>query len=157
MPVVTVSGLVLASVLVRSGTDGKRFALRGVARVAGIGAAAVVAAFAVAALVGNTDVVAAERQIAKGDLQAATAQANRARKLLPWSSEPWLVIADVRARSFDQAGSRVALREAIARDAADWALWFRLAAASHGSERAVALRRAIALDPRLLSGVGSGP
>jgi hypothetical protein len=157
MPVVTVSGLVLASVLVRSTTDGKRFALRGVARVAGIGAAAVVAAFAVAALVGNTDVVAAERQIAQGDLQAATVQANRARQLLPWSSEPWLVIADVRARSFDQAGSRVALREAIARDAADWALWFRLAAASHGSERTVALRRAIALDPRLLSGVGSGP
>jgi hypothetical protein len=157
MPVVTVSGLVLASVLVRSCTGGAGFALHGVARVAGIAAVALVAAFSVATLVGNADVVAAERQIANGDLQAATVQANRARQLLPWSSEPWLVIADVRARSFDPAQARVALREAIARDAGDWALWFRLAAVSHGSERAVAVRRAVALDPRLLSGVGSGP
>jgi hypothetical protein len=156
MPVVTVSGLVLASALVRSRVKATGFALRRVARRAGIVAVAVVAAFAVVALVGNSAVVSAEQQIAQGHLQAAAARATWATHLLPWSSEPWLVIADARARSLDQEGSRVALRKAIARDDADWALWFRLAAASHGNERAVALRRAVALDPGLFSGVGVG-
>jgi Flp pilus assembly protein TadD len=108
------------------------------------------------ALVGNSDVVAAERQIAQGDLGAAAAQATRATHVLPWSSEPWLVIADVHARGSDQAGARAALRQAIARDSADWSLWFRLAAVSHGNERAVALRRAAVLDPGFFSTTGQG-
>ena len=105
---------------------------------------------------GNTDVVAAERLIARGDVQGAAAHADRARQLLPWASEPWLVLADTRARSLDEAGARASLRAAIARDGADWALWFRLAAASRGTERDIALRRAIALNPRLVTGVGPG-
>jgi O-antigen ligase len=156
MPVVTVSGLLLASVLVRSRASASEVALGRLARFAGAAAVAVVAAFAVVTLVGNTDVVAAERLMAGGDVQGAAAHANRARQLLPWASEPWLVIADTRARSFDEAGARASLRAAIALDGADWALWFRLAAASRGNERDVALRRAIALNPRLVSGVGPG-
>ena len=155
MPVVTVSGLVLASALVRSRAAAPEVALSGLARFVGAAAVAGIAAFAVVALVGNTDVVAAERRIALGDVPAAAARATRARQLLPWASEPWLVIADVRARTLDRAGSRAALRAAIARDGADWALWLRLAAASRGNERAVALRRAFALNPRLVSAVGS--
>ena len=156
MPVVTVSGLMLASALVTTRVTTTGFALSRFARRAGVAVVALVAAFAVVALVGNSAVVSAEQQIGQGHLQAAAARATWATHVLPWSSEPWLVIADVRARSFDQEGSRVALRKAIARDDADWALWFRLAVASHGNERAVALRRAIALDPRLFSGVEAG-
>jgi hypothetical protein len=155
MPVVTVSGLLLASVLVRA-RPSEPVALGRVARFAAAAAVVVVAAFAVVALVGNTDVVAAERLIAHGDVQGAAARANRARQLLPWASEPWLVLADTRARSLDGAGARASLRAAIARDGADWALWLRLAAASRGSERDAALRRAIALNPRLVTGVGPG-
>jgi len=151
-----VSGLLLASALVRSGASTREVALGSVARVAAAAAVVVAAAFAVVALVGNTDVVTAERLIAHGDVQGAAAHANRARQLLPWASEPWLVIADTRARSFDEAGARASLRAAVARDGADWALWFRLAAASRGDERAVALRRAFALNPRLVTGVGPG-
>jgi O-antigen ligase len=156
MPVVTVSGLLLASVLVRSRASAPEIALGSLARFAAAAAVAVVAAFAVVTLVGNTDVVAAERLMARGDVQGAAAHANRARQLLPWASEPWLVIADTRARSLDEAGARASLRAAIARDGADWALWFRLAAASRGNERDVALRRAIALNPRLLFAGGPG-
>jgi O-antigen ligase len=156
MPVVIVSGLVLASVLVRSRAGAIAFPLPRFGRFAGAAVAALLAAFALVALVGNSDLVAAERQIARGDLGAATVQATRAKRLLPWSSEPWLVIADVRSRSLDAAGSRAALRQAIARDGADWSLWFRLAAVSHGNERAVALRRAVALNPGLLARAVSG-
>lgn len=156
IPVVIVSGLLLASALVRSGASTREVALGSVARVAAAAAVVIAAAFAVVALIGNTDVVTAERLIAHGDVQGAAAHANRARQLLPWASEPWLVIADTRARSFDEAGARASLRAAVARDGADWALWFRLAAASRGDERAVALRRAFALNPRLVTGVGPG-
>ncbi len=156
MPVVIVSGLLLASVLVRSRASGREIALGSLARFAAAAGVVVVAAFAVVALVGNTDVVTAERLMARGDVRGAAAHANRARQLLPWASEPWLVIADTRARSLDEAGTRASLRAAIARDGADWALWFRLAAASRGTQRDVALRRAIALNPRLVAGVGPG-
>ena len=156
MPVVIVSGLVLASVLVRSRAGARGFALSRLGRLAGGAVVAVLAAFTLMALVGNSDVLAAEHQIARGDLGAATAQATRATQLLPWSSEPWLVIADVHARSSDEAGARAALRQAIARDSADWSLWFRLAAVSHGNERAVALRRAAVLDPGFFSTTGHG-
>jgi O-antigen ligase len=157
MPVVTVAGLLLASVLVRSRASTRDVVLGGVARVAAVAAVAALAAFVVVALVGNTDVVAAEGLIAHGDVQGAAARANRARQLLPWASEPWLVIADARARSLDAAGACASLRAAIARDGADWSLWFRLAAASRGEERDAALRRAIALNPRLVTEAGSGP
>jgi O-antigen ligase len=155
MPVVTVAGLLLASVLVRSRASAP-VPLGGLARVAAAAALTAAAAFAVVALVGNTDVVTAERLIARGDVQGAAAHANRARQLLPWASEPWLVLADASARSLDQTGVRASLRAAVARDDADWALWFRLAAASRGTERDVALRRALALNPRLVTGVGPG-
>lgn len=155
MPVVIVSGLLLASVLVRARAS-EPVALGAAARFAAGAAVVILAAFAVVALVGNTDVVAAERLIARGDVQGAAAHADRARQLLPWASEPWLVLADTRARSLDEAGARASLRAAIARDGADWALWFRLAAASRGTERDIALRRAIALNPRLVTGVGPG-
>jgi len=156
MPVVTVSGLVLASVLVRSRADATGFTLSRLGRLAGATVVAGFAAFALLALLGNSYVLAAERAIARGDLGTAAAQAARATHLLPWSSEPWLVIADVRARSSDEAGSRAALHQAIARDGRDWSVWIRLAAVSHGSERAIALRRAVALDPGLLSSTGTG-
>jgi O-antigen ligase len=156
MPVVIVSGLVLASVLVRSRAGGTALALRRVGRFTGAVAVAFLAAFALVALVGNSDVIGAERQIARGDFGAAAVQATRATRLLPWSSEPWIVIADVHARSSDAAGSRAALRQAIARDSGDWSLWFRLAAVSHGNERAVALRRAVALNPGLFSSAEPG-
>jgi O-antigen ligase len=156
IPVVIVSGLLLASVLVRSSTSTREVALGSVARFAAAAAVVVAAAFAVVALVGNTDVVTAERLIVHGDVHGAAAHANRARQLLPWASEPWLVLADTRARRLDEAGARASLRAAVAHDGADWALWFRLAAASRGDERAVALRRAFALNPRLVTGVGPG-
>jgi O-antigen ligase len=156
MPVVTVCGVLLASVLVRSGASASGVALGRRARFAAAAALAVAAVFAAVTLVGNSDVLAAERLLAHGDVQGAAARANRARHLLPWASEPWLVSADARARSLDEAGTRASLRAAISRDRADWALWFRLAAASRGNERDVALRRALALNPRLVSGVGSG-
>ena len=155
MPVVTVSGLVLASALVRSRASRSTVALGGLSRVSAVMAAAAIAAFSVVALVGNADVVAAEHQIARGDVQAAASRATRATRLLPWASEPWLVLADVRARGRDLPGSRAALRAAVARDEADWALWLRLAAASRGSRRAAAFQRAVALNPRLVVGVGS--
>lgn len=157
MPVVTIAGLALASILVRSRPHPRDLAVRGAGRLVGAAAAAALATLVAVALVGNTAVTAAERQISNGDVQQADVDALRARTLLPWSPEPWLVLADVRARSLDPGGSRAALAAAVARDGADWTMWFRLASASRGAARNAALGRAVALNPRLLALGGSHP
>ena len=157
MPVVTIAGLTLASILVRSRPHPRDLAVRGAGRLTGTVSAAALATVVAVALVGNTAVTAAERQISNGDVQQAGVEALRARTLLPWSPEPWLVLADVRARSHDPGGSRAALAAAVARDGADWTMWFRLAAASHASARNAALRHAVALNPRLFAAGGSHP
>lgn len=157
MPVVTIAGLALASILVRSRPHPRDLTVHGAGRLAGAVAAAALAILVVLALVGNIAVIAAERQISNGDVQQAGVEALRARTLLPWSPEPWLVLADVRARSLDPIGSRAALAAAVARDGSDWTMWFRLASASRGAARNAALARAVALNPRLFAGAGSHP
>jgi len=97
------------------------------------------AEFALAALAGNSYVLAAEKHVLAGDTGDATTQANRAREFLPWASEPWLVLADSPTEQGDVSGGRIALREALARDRNDWTLWVRLAAIE-GREVANALR-----------------
>jgi hypothetical protein len=156
MPVMIVAALALGCVLVQSRDPGRPVSIPRGARFIGAATAALLAAFTVLAYVGGADTVRAERRIALGDLQGAAASANRATRLLPWASEPWIVIADVLDRQGDQVGARAALRAAIARDGADWALWLRLAAVSHGSARVLALRRALELNPRLVSRAGAG-
>jgi hypothetical protein len=150
MPIVTLPALALgvALLLSRSGSRVIR-----VAAAARLGAATVVVLltlFAVDALAGNAYLVAAERRALTGDNASAEARARHATRLLPWASEPWLVIADARAGAGDAAGTRDALRKAAARDPSDWLVWYRIAASSNGIERTVAVRRISLLNPRLV-------
>jgi O-antigen ligase len=157
MPITTISGLLLACALVLSAAPGHPIRIGNPIRtVAGLATAAL-AVFVVITLAGNTYVVAAEHRVAAGDLNGAVARARRARRLLPWASEPWLVLGDVRSRSGDPAGAQVAFRQAISRDPSDWELWLRLAAASSGHARRVALSRANELDPRLRAVIAKAP
>ncbi|MFL5928557.1 MAG: O-antigen ligase family protein [Gaiellaceae bacterium] len=151
-PVVTGSGLVLGSVLAGADPGGRLVRIERAARVAGVAAAAIAAAFAVASLAGNSYVVSAEARMTAGDPAAAAARASRARKLVPWASEPWVVIADSDARAGDLVDARAALHQALGRDRYDWTLWVRLAEVAHGEERARALRRALELNPLLAAG-----
>jgi O-antigen ligase len=151
MPVVTVSALTLGVALLLSRPEAPPFQLRRPARIAAAVVLGVLALFAVGALAGNSYLVTAERRSRAGDPGAET-RAVRATHLIPWASEPWLVIADSRARRGDLAGSREALLAAISRDDHDWAVWYRLAVASQAATRARAIEQAVTLNPRLVRG-----
>jgi O-antigen ligase len=148
-PVLVGSALVIAATLVVADAGRSAIRIRGATRVLGAAAALIAAVFVVAAWAGNNHVVAAEGRMVAGDADGAVAQAKRARGFVPWASEPWLVIADSRTRNGDAGGARIALREAVRRDPNDWTLWIRLAAVAHADERALAVRRALALNPLL--------
>jgi O-antigen ligase len=150
MPIVTLPALALAIALLLSRRDSVVIRVAPAVRLTGATAVALLMLFAVDALAGNAYVVAAEHRAQAGDDAAAEARAVRATRLLPWASEPWLVIADLHARAGDAAGSRDALRNAVSRDRSDWLMWYRLAAASSGRERAAAVRRLALLNPRLV-------
>jgi O-antigen ligase len=147
-PLVTGVALVMGVVLVAStGATPVQFG-RG-ARTAAVGIAVVAGAFALVTLAGNSRVATAEHRLAAGDAVGAAAAAEQARRYLPWSSEPWIVLADAEGRSGDIAAARVALRAAAQRDTHDWGVWVRVAASEHGPARATAIRRAFALNPLL--------
>jgi hypothetical protein len=157
MPVVTISGLVIGSILVLSDIPQRAVQLTVGTRLAGAAVAALAAAFSVIALAGNNYLVEAVHRVTRGDVQSAAARANRAATLLPWASEPWLVIGDAHLQRGEPGRARTAYRKAIARDRADWNLWLRLAAVSSGPQREAALQHAITLNPRLLAKVTGKP
>ena len=148
-PVVAGSALLLGATLMVSDVSVRLSARR---RLTGIAIALAASLFVVAALAGNSAVTSAESRMVAGDASGAATRADRARRLLPWSSEPWLVLADSRLQLGDVKGARAAAREALRRDPNDWAVWVRLASITHGAERTAAIRRALALDPLLTSG-----
>ena len=138
-PLVTGCGLAFGSALVAAGP---RVGLP--VRTRAVAAATVLlpALFALATLAGNSRLAAAETHMASGDTGAAAGEAATARHFLPWSSEPWLVLADA-------TGRHLLLRTAVRRDPNDWTLWVRLASVERGEARIVAARRALALNPLL--------
>jgi O-antigen ligase len=147
-PLVAGIGLTFGAALVAATADS--FVLLGAAaRGAGGVLIVVVAAFTLSTLAGNSRTGSAEARLAAGDAATAVSDAERARRYLPWSSEPWLVLADAAARAGDTAAARAALRAAAARDGSDWTVWVRLAAVTRGRERATAARHAFALNPLL--------
>ena len=81
------------------------------------------------------------------DPSAALAGARGAESLLPWSSEPYVVMADAYQQQRKQQAARRALQQAIAKDSSSWLLWQLLANATSGAERRHAQSRANELNP----------
>jgi hypothetical protein len=147
MPIVTLPALALGLALLLARRTSPLVRVGRGARMAGATVVVLLALFAVDTLAGNAYLVAAEHRAIAGDDATAESRAVRATHLLPWASEPWLVIADVRGRAGDSAGAREALRRALARDRSDWLIWYRLAAVSSDGERFAAVRRMVLLNP----------
>jgi tetratricopeptide (TPR) repeat protein len=112
--------------------------------------AAALAVLAVGALgvqIANTAQANAYVALHQGRFPAAEANARRALRFAPWTSEPLRVRgeAELAQRRYAAAGEEFG--SAIQKDPQDWHLWFDLAAVSSGRERATALKRALRLDP----------
>ena len=81
------------------------------------------------------------------DPRAAISSARSVKGLVPWSSTPYLIMADAYGQLRDRAGVRMVLEQGTRRDGSSWLLWRLLANASTGSEREHAQERASELDP----------
>jgi O-antigen ligase/polysaccharide polymerase Wzy-like membrane protein/tetratricopeptide repeat protein len=144
----TVTALVCGAALVlesRPSISGRT--LSPAVRAASLAFLASLVAFVFVLHVGNTTVAAGGRALERGDLAAAESHAHRAASWLPWSFQPWDVLAGAQLARGDLAAARASLRTAIEKDPQNWNLWFELAQASRGAARTSALERAHRLAP----------
>jgi len=107
------------------------------------------AAFAAFALAGGVLASRAADELAAGHPSGARSLASWASRVQPWSAAPDATIARADIAQRQSADARSAFHKAIARDSADWRLWYQLSGITRGPERAQALDRARALDPYL--------
>jgi tetratricopeptide (TPR) repeat protein len=148
MPAVTLSALLcgLALLALARGERDPR-PVRPRVRFSALGGTAILAAFVLLGLLGNSAVSASSKATSAGNYAHAESQARRATKLAPWSSEPWRKLGEAQTLAGNLAAARASYRRAIANDPRDWSLWYELAGASHGVARARALAQASRLNP----------
>jgi hypothetical protein len=146
---VTAVALALGALLLVEGrpTEG-RSRLPSAVRVATIVSAVVLSLFAAFAYVGNAAAGSAEDDLQANSFQSAATQARRAGRLMPWSTQPPVLLAEAYLGVGDLPAARSELRKALAKDRGDWKTWLDLALASKGRARRNALAEASRLYPR---------
>ena len=82
------------------------------------------------------------------DYAQAARDAHRAERLAPWSVEPLLLLGRAEVGSGNRRAAAETFRRATRHAPVNWRTWYELAAVTRGQERAAALRRARALNPR---------
>ena len=147
MTAVTLAGLFSGGALLMAARAPDEGVLARPARWAALAAALTLAAAAVVGLVGNGAIGASATASADGRFADAEAEARRAARWAPWSADPWRWLAESQLARGDDAAARESFRRALAKDPENWELWFGLARASLGAERARALDRAERLNP----------
>ena len=149
MPAVTLAALFCGAALVILARGERRpRPLPSAGRWAGVAACVVVAAVAFVGWIGNSALAAGDDALHAGQIGRAQAQARTAMTWVPWSPEPWRLLAEAQYDRGDLGSSRRNLATALRKDPRDWQLWLDLAAASDGAARTHALGRAGALNPR---------
>ena len=117
-------------------------------RVTGAACVVVASMAMIVAYLGNGALNRAENAVADKSYATAVNDANRARRLMPWSPWPLIARGDAELRAGAAADARASYRHAISIDSGEWRGWLGLALASNGRVRDTALARALALYPR---------
>jgi hypothetical protein len=151
IPTVTLAALTCcAALLVTSRAGGARYRLGPALRAAAIILVTIAAAAATVGYLSADALRTSRAALGRGDYPTAVRYAQRAARLAPWATEPWLARGEAELAAGDRNAARASFRRAISKDRQDWLPWFRLASASTGSERARALERAVRRNPRSL-------
>ena len=110
---------------------------------------AIVAGVAFVGLIGSSALSASESaaSAARPDWSEAEAEARKAKRWAPWSSEPWQRLGEAELGQGESSAARESFRKAIDKEPEDWLLWLRLAEASTGADRRDALEEAQRLNP----------
>jgi O-Antigen ligase len=148
VPAVMLAGLVCAVAVLLVTRQDAGWELPRPGRAAGIVGAALVGVFAAIGLVGYGALNSSDG--ARGDhrWEKAIAEARTAASWLPWSPRPWAALGQAQLGAGEVSSARASFKKALTLDSSDWELWYLLSTASHGRERAQALRQVRALFPR---------
>jgi hypothetical protein len=148
VPAVTLAGLVCAIALLLAARDEGGWRLPRSGRAAIVVGAAVVGVFAAIGLVGYGALNSSDGARGAHRWQKAIAEARTAASWLPWSPRPWAALGQAQLGAGQEGSARASFQKALTLDSGDWKLWYLLSQASHGRERAQALRHVRALYPR---------
>lgn len=140
LPAVTVAGLACGAAMIVP-SKGPR-----IPRVAAL-APAVLCLLVALSYAGNRAVAASVAAANRGDYRAAADDARSARRLQPWSGEPWRLLGEAQLASGAVPGARATFQDGLERDSGDWELWLDLGLASDGPARRAAWGRAASLNP----------
>jgi hypothetical protein len=147
MPAVTLSALLCgAAILVSARGESARLVGPGV-RLGSIAVVLALAGLSFVGLIGNSAVAASEEARDDGKHETAESEARKAIDWMPWSPEPWLQLARAQREQNELGAARRSLREGIAKDPANWRLWYVLARVTSGKERDRAISRGLELNP----------
>jgi hypothetical protein len=99
------------------------------------------------AFLGNGALDRAQDDVTAKSYADAVDEANRARRLMPWSPWPLIARGDAQLAVGDAASAAGSYRHAISVDSGEWRAWLGLAFATRGRARATALAQARRLYP----------
>lgn len=149
LPAVTMTALICAAALLVSARHQEGLSyLTARVRVVAAAVVAVVVAFALVGLIGNSALSASANATAKENWHTADAQARKATNWAPWSSEGWRLLGESELEQAKFAAARLNFQKAIAKSPKDWNLWLDLALASGGTAKRRAALEALRLNPR---------
>jgi O-antigen ligase len=147
LPAVTLAGLGCAAALLMLAGREPRRALGRKVRAAGLGAAVLLALVALVALAGNQTLAAASVSLDADKPARAERDARWAKRLVPWSPDPWRLHGEALLSQGDLDGARRDFLIALEKDSADWDSWVDLALVSRGTTQRRAVERAHRLNP----------
>ena len=147
LPAVTLAALCCAAVLLTLVQRESQPALSRAIRVAVVTAAAVLGLLALAALAGNAALGAAGASLDADNPVRAARDARWAKRLVPWSADPWRLHGEALLSEGRVHGARRDFETALRKDASDWDSWVDLALVTHGTTRTEAAERAARLNP----------
>jgi O-antigen ligase len=147
LPAATLAGLGCAAALLILAEREPRRALGRQGRAAGLGAAVLLALVALGALAGNQTLAAASVSLDADKPARAARDARWAKRLVPWSPEPWRLHGEALLSEGDLDGAKGDFLAAVRKDSSDWDSWVDLALATQGTTQERAIERAKRLNP----------
>ncbi len=147
LPAVTLAGLGCAVALLILAEREPRPPLHRKARVAGVGAAVLLSLLTLGALAGNQTLAAASASLDADHPARAARDARWAKRLVPWSPEPWRLHGEALLSQGDLDGARRDFQRALRKDSSDWDSWVDLALVTRGGAQRRAVAQAHRLNP----------
>jgi hypothetical protein len=147
LPGVTLFGLACGAAVLVAARPAGGVALRSWVRWTAVGTIAVLILAALVGLRGNIALDRSSQAVTARSWAAAAADARTAQTWQPWSDAPWIALGEAELGDGRYAGAAAAFAHATRLTPGDWQAWFGVARSTSGTERRLALVRALKLDP----------